>query len=359
MPVEIGLWRIDGDQPRRVRAATLPSEARLEEFLERDPSLLGERLLVIGRQVRTPYGKYIDLLAIDGGSALHVLELKRDKTPREVVAQVLDYGSWVSALSYEAVVDIANAHLEEAFEQAFARVFGEAPPDELSTDLQLTVVASELDPSSERIVSYLSDFGVPINAVLFSYLEDEGRGYLARSWLVTREETTPTVTASRKGKRAEWNGRDWFVAFGEANDSRNWNDARKLGFVSAGGGEWYSRTLRALPSGARVNVHLPKLGYVGVGTVIGDAQRFEEAEVLVDGRWQPLHDQPLAGDYRHAGEGENAEWAVPVRWIAAVPRSEAFWMNGMFANQNSACKLRQEFTLERLGERFGLDNQSD
>lgn len=35
----------------------MPSEVMLEEFLERDPSLLGERLLVIGRQVHTPYGK--------------------------------------------------------------------------------------------------------------------------------------------------------------------------------------------------------------------------------------------------------------------------------------------------------------
>jgi hypothetical protein len=26
---------------------------------------------------------------------IHVIELKRDRTPREVVAQILDYGSWV------------------------------------------------------------------------------------------------------------------------------------------------------------------------------------------------------------------------------------------------------------------------
>jgi RecB family endonuclease NucS len=91
MPVEMGMWRIDGDTPKRLVAATLPSEATLEQYLERDPSLLGERLLVIGRQVHTPHGKFIDLLAMDGEGNLHVLELKRDKTPRDVVAQVLDY----------------------------------------------------------------------------------------------------------------------------------------------------------------------------------------------------------------------------------------------------------------------------
>ena len=43
-------------------------------------------------------------------------------------------------------------------------VFGGAPPDELNHDLHLTVVAAELDASSERIVNYLRTFGVPVNA---------------------------------------------------------------------------------------------------------------------------------------------------------------------------------------------------
>lgn len=53
MPVEIGVWRMDGDTPRRLSATMMPTELMLEDFLERDPSLLGNRLLVIGRQVRT------------------------------------------------------------------------------------------------------------------------------------------------------------------------------------------------------------------------------------------------------------------------------------------------------------------
>ena len=108
MPIEMGLWRIDGDKPQRLVSTTLPTEAMLEDFLESDPSLLGTRLLVIGRQVRTPHNKYIDLLAVDGEGAVHVLELKREKTPREVVAQVLDYGSWVSSLTRDEVISLAS-----------------------------------------------------------------------------------------------------------------------------------------------------------------------------------------------------------------------------------------------------------
>jgi RecB family endonuclease NucS len=41
----------------------------------------------------TSYGKRIDILAIDAEGTLYVLELKRDQTPRGIVAQLLDYGS--------------------------------------------------------------------------------------------------------------------------------------------------------------------------------------------------------------------------------------------------------------------------
>lgn len=362
MPVEMGMWRIDGDTPRRLRAATLPSEATLEQFLAEDPSLLGERLLVIGRQVRTSHGKFIDLLAMDSDGNLSVLELKRDKTPRDVVAQVLDYGSWVSTLDREKIIEIANDHLDVPFESAFEEVFGVSAPDELNASVQLTIVATDLDPGSERIVTYLRTFGVPVNAVFFWYLDDDDRRYLARSWLARDDERDtggPAYDKNRKGKRAEWNGRDWFVSFGEYAGGRVWEDACRYGFVSAGGGSWYSRTLRELPLGARVNVCIPSAGYVAVGEVTGPAQRFDHARVTVDGVDVALATQPLTGNYQHVKDGgpetdEIAEWVVPVRWSRAVPVDQAYWERGMFANQNSACKLRQEYTLERLAQHFRL-----
>ena len=140
---------------------------------------------------------------------------------------------------------------------------------------------------------------------------------------------------------------------------RQWEDARKYGFISAGGDAWYSRTLRNVPVGARVNVCIPQRGYVAVGEVTGPAQRFDSAELAVDGHVVRLADQQLIGTYEHGADGmtetdDMAEWVVPVRWHTAVPVEQAYWEKGMFANQNSACKLRQEFTLERLAQRFGL-----
>ncbi len=362
MPVEMGIWRIDGGAPRRLTATTLPSEKALEDFLTEDPTLLGTRLMVIGRQVRTPHGKYIDLLAIDEEGNLHVLELKRDRTPREVVAQALDYGSWVTTLDRDGVLAIANDHLgaRGPFEVAFEDAFHAPPPDELNAEQHLTVVASELDPSSERIVEYLASFGVPINAVFFSYLQDDDRRYLARSWLMSADEHD--VAAQRRpSKRAEWNGRDWFVSFGDGR-GRSWDDGRYYGFVSAGGGRWYSQTLHNVPVGSRVFVHVPKAGYVAVGETLRTAVRFDRAQVELDGSWVPLAAQRLRESYVHQDgltptdvADDDAAYVIPVRWTRAVGLDEAFWEKGMFANQLSACKLRQQFTLERLVAHFGLD----
>jgi hypothetical protein len=352
MPVEMAMWRIDGEQPRRLGSAVMPTESTLEEYLELDPSLLGTALLVIGRQVRTPHGKIIDLLGVDAEGNLHVLELKRDKTPRDAVAQVLDYGSWVSTLTREDVISRANDYLDDPFEEAFEETFGSAPPDDLNTDLELTLVATGLDDSSERIVRYLRDFGVPINVVFFAYLEDDGRRYLARSWLAEPDEAVPAAQ-TKKSKRAEWNGRDWFVSFGDGL-GRAWEDGR----VSAGGDAWYSRTLRSLPVGSRVNVHLPGRGYVAIGETLRPAARVDEAEVLIGGSWTALGDQDLHARYAHTDAphptDDEAEWVIPVRWIDSRAKSAAFWTKGMFANQNSACKLRQEFTLDHLARHFTL-----
>lgn len=357
MPVEMGMWRIDGTGPRRLPTGLLPSEAQLEDFLEQDPSLLGEKLLIIGRQLRTPHGKLIDLLAIDGEGAVHVLELKRDRTPRDVVAQVLDYGSWAAQLDRAAISDIAHEHLGRDLEQAFDETFDAPLPDELDAELRMTIVATELDEASERIVTFLREFGVPVNAVFFSYFEDDDRRYLGRSWLVTESQPSASTTSRAHRRRAEWNGRDWFVTFGDG-PSRSWDDARELGFVSAGGGEWCSRTLKNLPVGARIFVQIPQHGYVAVGETLGEARRFDTACVHHDGEWTPLKDLPLRARYSGADDSgdspEDAEFVVPVRWITHLAKAEAYWEKGMFANQNSAGKLRQQYTLDRLASRFSL-----
>ena len=103
MSIEVGIWRIDeGAQP--ISLSGMDLENRLQQMVVNDISIVDPQLMVIGREVTTPGGR-IDVLAIDQNGNLAVVELKRDRTPREVVAQILDYASWVQDLTTLQIQD--------------------------------------------------------------------------------------------------------------------------------------------------------------------------------------------------------------------------------------------------------------
>jgi hypothetical protein len=140
---------------------------------------------------------------------------------------------------------------------------------------------------------------------------------------------------------------DFYFSAGEG-DRRRWADMRRYGFVSAGGGRWYSRTLRALQPGHRVWAHIPRVGYVGVGEVTETVRPVVETELL---------DLPLEAPAmdRAVGDPERCEYVVRVRWEVAVAREDAFWIPGLYANENSVTRLRDQWTLQRLCEAFSVD----
>lgn len=157
MPIEVGIWKL-AEKPQRVTFSSIDSELKLEDVLCKDLSILAPQLMLIGRQITTEFGSVIDLLAMDADGNLTVVELKRNRTPREVVAQILDYGSWIENLSYEQIAEIfAEKNKGTSLESAYVEHFNSAPPEKLNQSHSLIVVASELDPATERIIDYLSE----------------------------------------------------------------------------------------------------------------------------------------------------------------------------------------------------------
>ena len=188
MSDEVRLWRVgSGENLCELNRSKLNLEERLQEWLAGDISVLAPDLMVIGREVETDYHGFIDILCIDPTGDLVVVELKRDKTPREIVAQALDYASWVADLSGERVASIAQDYLGDVtLEEAFRTHLGVDLPEFLNADHRILVVGSMIDPSSERIIRYLSDrHGVNINAATFQYFCDsDGSEFVARVFLM-------------------------------------------------------------------------------------------------------------------------------------------------------------------------------
>jgi hypothetical protein len=355
-----------GTKPERVGFSGMDDEKRLEATLVSDISILDPDLLLIGRQVPTAYGKFIDLLAINREGNLVVIELKKDKTPREVVAQALDYGSWVATLEDDDIAGIfesftagaGQAAPTRSLDAAFCEKFqvGEMP-EELNESHELLIVAAALDDSTERIINYLTDFGVAINAAFFRFFKDGEKEYLSRAWLIPPDAAEAKVTEKRE--KLPWNG-EYYVSFGHSEKGRQWEDARKYGFISAGGGEWYSRTLSILEPGGRIWVNVPKTGYVGVGIVKEGPVR--SADFLVQdqsGKQVPITTVPLKGNLEHPADNpaNTEEYLVRVEWIKTVPLREAVSEKGFFGNQNSAAQPRAKswrHTIDRLKVNFGI-----
>src|SRR5215218_2655192 len=156
MSIQMQLWSIEADRPVRLPSAKLDLEARLERWICQDLSLVGEDLLLLGSQVATAYGQAIDILALDREGNLVLLELKRGRTPRDVVAQVLDYASWAYGLSAEEIERLAETHRKRPLEDLFREQFHADLPESLNEDQRLVIVATQLDAQSERIVQFLS-----------------------------------------------------------------------------------------------------------------------------------------------------------------------------------------------------------
>lgn len=206
MPEDVRIWEIIGRNGlREIRKAKLDLEERVENWLERDISILSNDLMVIGRQVETDFSGVIDLLCLDRSGDVVIVELKRDKTPREVTAQILDYASWVKDLSNEKLTEIADRYLGDKgpLEEAFKSKFGVELPEILNEHHEMLVVSSEIDSSSERIIKYLSDsYGVGINAATFQYFCDEdGKEFLARVFLIEPSQVEYSTKTKGTSKR--------------------------------------------------------------------------------------------------------------------------------------------------------------
>ena len=133
MPIRTALWKVTA-QPTQLLEAVLPSEKLLEDMIVAQPLLLSDAWMLIGRQEHTGQGGIIDLLAIAPDGSLVLIELKRDRTPRDVVAQALD---------------LIPAELAAAFDNVVVVVADDPPAD----DPQLLGLYTGI-PLTERDSSY-------------------------------------------------------------------------------------------------------------------------------------------------------------------------------------------------------------
>lgn len=321
MPIRTAIWKV-GSQPQPLTPSSLAGEQLLEDMILAAPRMLSDEWMLIGRQEDTGFGGRIDLLAIAPDGSLILVELKRDRTPREVVAQALDYASWVENLRTEDIALIYERFAPgKSFAEDFFQHFGQTlDEDELNQNHQIIIVAAELDERTERIIGYLSERDIPINVLYFQVFANGDEQLLSRAWLLDPTRTQISAAATTPDSSDEpWNG-EFYCSYGHS-ETRSWADAVDLNFVSGGGKAWYSRTLQLLNPGDRIWVKVPGSGFVGVGRVAGRSQPASAFTIETSEGDIPVCDAAKRGSYHREfiDDPERCEYFVPVQWLQTVP----------------------------------------
>ena len=206
-------------------------EGDLESWVENNPSILGEDLLIIGRQVQIPEVKdKIDLLAMDVNGNTVIIELKRGEIKDPVDVQSLKYASYVSGWEYDKLKEQARVYYLERNEKDFnfnnkyetfvsdAGVEAEQIPEDFNREQRIIIAGSHIGEKLGSVALWLRNHHIDIKIVEFSLFKD-GDNYFLSSQIII---PPPAISGGDIGKRPII-GRPWI------NNGQAWHLEERCG----------------------------------------------------------------------------------------------------------------------------------
>lgn len=137
---------------------------------------------------------------------------------------------------------------------------------------------------------------------------------------------------------------------------RNWDDYKRFSFISAGQGIRWRDAMLGFQKGDVAAAYLKNHGFVGVGVLTDRAKPIREVAI----RGKPLlsHNLHCRGMADNAESDELCEYVAPVKWVAAVERTEAKWKAkaGLYTTTHVRASLDgQPETIAFLESEFGVN----
>ena len=144
--------------------------SHLQEWIARQPSCLGEELLIIQKEFAgfSDTSERLDLLALDKQGSLVVIENKLDDTGRDVTWQALKYASYCSGLKKEDIRTVFQEYLSrngdgQTAEEALSAFFEEEYEDitlNKGVTQRIMLVAANFRKEVTSTVLWLSQYRV-------------------------------------------------------------------------------------------------------------------------------------------------------------------------------------------------------
>lgn len=203
---QIRTWQITDDKLRLIDTNLAEQGRReaehLESWIESEPSILGNDIVLIGRQVRTQSGP-LDLLGIDRDGNTVIIELKRDRLPREALVQSIDYASDIAAWTVDRLSNVCKEYCGKSLEDVVADKFEDVESLTINDGQRLLLVGFGTETALERMVAWLSDgFAVPVNAIVLHYTRTSAGEELLTKTVVISEEDERERSKRRSSKIA-------------------------------------------------------------------------------------------------------------------------------------------------------------
>ena len=161
-------------------------ESQMEQWLADNPTAVlpedESRVLVIFQE--TPFKNVTDILAVDSDANLVIIEVKRGQSPRDVIAQALEYSSDVAdwdynrlnrtAVTYFVRRNLSFNSLIEAYSDTFGIPLVECSEARFNEQQRVFIVGESIDEKIERTARWLLKRGVPITCMNYvCYLSDD------------------------------------------------------------------------------------------------------------------------------------------------------------------------------------------
>lgn len=174
------VYRIDTGSLDRIEETEIATEENLEEYLiqAEGAEIGGVDILYVDQQGSPGEGGIFDIVGVDNQGNVVVIELKRDRTPRDIVAQALEYAASIRAEEYEQL----NERYQDfsggttlSLREKHAEFFERDDPlstREFNTDQRLLLVGREFDDLSLDMADFMREHSIDVICVTYSAFTD-------------------------------------------------------------------------------------------------------------------------------------------------------------------------------------------
>jgi len=194
MTTEIKVWQIINGNLESIETSMIEAGRRetddLEKWIKTNSIILGEDVLIIGEHVQTKSGP-ADFLGMDKSGNTIIVELKRDKLPREVLAQAVDYASDIASWDTDKLSEVCTKFAGQSLEDYLNENFEEIDLEDLSLNKtqRILLVGFSVEESLQRMIEWLSNnYGVSVNAIVLKYIKTKNdEEFIARTVIIPEE----------------------------------------------------------------------------------------------------------------------------------------------------------------------------